>query len=438
VTNLALPDIADDFSTGVASTSWVVTSYAILFAAVLAPAGALADVLGRRRLFLLGLATFTGASAVVAAAPSYEVLLAGRAVQGLGAALLVPASLALVLAESAPERRAAAIGLWSASGAFAAAAGPVLGGIAVDTLGWRSLFCLNLPIGLWLLLRGRDLSLVQPTGSVTPDLLGAGFLALAVGGLVYGLTEGQGRGWSDGLVVGGFVLAVAAGMLTLVRATAHPRPALELSLLRSPTYAAATAVSLLYGAALYASLLLGVLFLVGVWGYSELEAGLAMTPGALAASVVALSLGRLPRRPSPRGLVLFGSAVMAVDAAALALWLPEEPNFLGFWLPAGVAIGIGMGAATVGVSSAAALSAPPQSFASATGLAMAARQVGGALGIAMLAALLEGLAGPDVVRPFAAVYWAMAALATGAAVAGLLIRVANPVVAPASEQVGAR
>src|SRR5215207_8477028 len=135
ITNLAVPDLAGDFSVGVTSLSWVVTLYTILFAALLAPAGRLADVVGRRRLFVAGVTTFTAASLVAAVAPTFGVLLAARAVQGVGAALLMPASLAFVLADTPPTQRTAAIGLWSASASAAAALGPAVGGVLVDTLG---------------------------------------------------------------------------------------------------------------------------------------------------------------------------------------------------------------------------------------------------------------------------------------------------------------
>src|SRR4051812_5570567 len=189
ITNLAVPDLAGDFSAGVTSLSWVVTLYTILFAAVLAPAGRLADVVGRRRLFVAGVATFTAASLLAALAPSLGVLLAARAVQGVGAALLMPASLAFVLADTPPAQRPMAIGLWSASASVAAAAGPALGGVLVDSVGWRSLFCINVPIGIWLVWRTRRLPAAAERGGRLPDAVGTVLLAAGVGLVVLGVTE---------------------------------------------------------------------------------------------------------------------------------------------------------------------------------------------------------------------------------------------------------
>src|SRR5215208_1137446 len=181
ITNLAVPDLGADFSVGVTSLSWVVTLYTILFAALLAPAGRLADVVGRRRLFVAGVTTFTVTSLLAAVAPTFGVLLAARALQGIGAALMMPASLAFVLADTPPERRTAAIGLWSASAAVAAAAGPALGGVLVDAFDWRVLFCINVPIGGWLAYRAWRLPTAAEAGGQLPDAVGAALVAGGVG-----------------------------------------------------------------------------------------------------------------------------------------------------------------------------------------------------------------------------------------------------------------
>jgi EmrB/QacA subfamily drug resistance transporter len=424
IANLAVPDLARDFDVGVTSLSWVVTLYTILFAALLAPAGRLADVVGRRRLFVAGVATFTVASLLAAAAPTFGLLLAARGVQGVGAALLLPASLAFVLADTPPERRQAAIGLWSASAALAAAAGPALGGVLVDAFDWRALFLINVPVGAWLIARSLRLRVAEERAAwgQLPDAAGAALLAASVGLLVLGLTEAETWGWTDAATLGCLAVAVVAGGLAFARSVRHLSPAIEIALWQNPAYAAANGVSVLFGAGLFATLLLGVLFLVEVWGYSELEAGLAMTPGAVAAAAVGTAIGRAARKPSPRALVVGGGLVLAATSAALALWLPSEPDFLGAWLPGGLGLGIGVGAVSVGVSTAAALSVAPAKFAAATGLNIAARQVGGALGVAILAALLAGRTPADGADPFLLVYWMMAATAAGAALVGLWLR----------------
>jgi EmrB/QacA subfamily drug resistance transporter len=432
ITNLAVPDLAGDFDVGVTSLSWVVTLYTILFAALLAPAGRLADVVGRRRLFVAGVATFTVASLLAALAPTFGLLLAARAVQGVGAALMMPASLAFVLADTPPERRTAAIGLWSASASVAAAAGPALGGVLVDTFDWRVLFLINVPLGAWLAYRAWRLPAVAEPGGQTPDVLGTALVAGGVGLLVLGVTEGQNWGWGSAATIaalaGGLGLAAAA----LYRSGRVRVPAIETALWRSRTYASANVVSLLFGVALYASLLLGVLFLTGVWGYSALEAGFAMTPGAAWAAVVGVSIGRSARKPSPAALVFGGALMIAVTSVALALWVPADPHFVTVWLPGGFGLGFGMGAVSVGVSSAAALSVAPEKFAAATGLNIAARQVGGALGVAILAVMIDGYTPADGVEPFALGYWMMAAVCFAAAIVGLRLVLPAPASAPAA------
>ncbi|MFC0598191.1 DHA2 family efflux MFS transporter permease subunit [Streptomyces palmae] len=425
VTNLAVPPIAGDFDVSLTTVTWVATAYVIPFAALLAPAGPLADAVGRARLFLVGVAVFTASSLLISVAPTLPVLLGARAVQGLGAALLVPASLGLVLAEIPAERRRAAIGLWSAAGALAAAAGPALGGVMVEVLDWRALFCLNLPVGLWVLIAGRKLLTGEVRTGQGPDLLGGLLLALCVGSAVYGLTQGPEHGWPSGYVLAASGVTVLSGGTTVVRALRHERPALRLDLLRSRSFAVASGVSFAYGAALFTTMLLGVLFMTDAWNYSALEAGLAMSPAALVTAVVGIGIGRLPATLAPRTMVAAGSALIAASTAALALLIDTEPHFWTLWLPAGTVMGVGIGMATVGISSAAAFSAAPRHFAAATGMIMAARQVGGGLGIAATAVIIAEVSGTGT-EPYAAVYWFATAVNLAAAVGGLALRIAPP------------
>jgi EmrB/QacA subfamily drug resistance transporter len=426
ITNLAVPDLASDFGVGVTSLSWVVTLYTILFAALLAPAGRLADVVGRRRLFVVGVSTFTLASLLAAVAPSLGILLFARGVQGIGAALLMPASLAFVLADTPPARRPMAIGLWSASASVAAAAGPALGGVLVEAVGWRALFCINVPVGAWLVWRTLRLPRVAEQGGRLPDVIGTALIAGGVGLLVLGVTEGQTWGWGSVATIASLAGAVALSVLALMRSAQVLAPAIETDLWTNRTYAAANVVSFLFGAALYASLLLGVLFLTQIWDYSELQAGLAMTPAAVASAAVGIFIGRAAKRPSPRVLVFGGALLIAASAIVVGVALTETPHFLTVWLPAGLGLGVGMGGVSVGVSSAAALSVAPQRFAGATGLNIAARQVGGALGVAVLAVVLDGRTAADGLTPFQNIYWLMAGVSVAAAFAGLRLVLGPP------------
>jgi len=388
VANLAVADVQTDFAgTSVNSATWIITIYAIVFAALLAPAGRVADVVGRRALLIAGVGGFTLFSLLCALAPSLPTLLIARALQGAAAAAMIPASLAVVLADTAPERRAAAIGAWSAAGALAAAAGPAIGGVLVDQVGWRALFVINVPVGLAILYGARAIPAGGGKGGL-PDALGTVLLGIGIGATALGISQGGTWGWDDPrtlIAIAGGVLAVAAA---IQRSRHHPRPALETKLWHSKAFATANVGSLLYGAALFPWMLVGVLVQVTLWDYSPLQAGLGMTPGAIVAAVVAV----LAARKTPKPIIVAGAVTLAVAGAILTLTLPAEPNFLGYWLPIGVLIGVGMGAITTGISTAAALSVTPDRFAAAVGLNAAARQVGGALGVAALA----GLIGTDI------------------------------------------
>jgi hypothetical protein len=228
-----------------------------------------------------------------------------------------------------------------------------------------------------------------------PDLLGTGLLALGFGGIAGGVTEAGPRGWDDPLVVG----LVAAGLLLLVpalaRARNHPAPALEIALWRDRAFAAANAGTGLFGFALYAWLLGGVLSITGIWGWSILEAGFAVTPGAVSSAGAAVLAGRVADRHGPVPAIVIGAASMAAAATWVVAAFGPEPDFLGFWLWTGLLSGVGFGAMSVGLTAAAAKALPAQSFAAGVGLNMTARQLGGALGVALLAATLEATPGID-------------------------------------------
>jgi EmrB/QacA subfamily drug resistance transporter len=390
VVNLAIPALAREYPrTSVSSLSWVITAYATMFAALLAPAGRLADVVGRRTLFRVGVGGFALMSAACAVAPSVPVLLVARALQGAAAAAMIPASLAIVLADTPVERRMASIAMWSAAGAFAAAVGPSVGGVLVHAFGWRSLFVINVPTGVALAVCARMIPQTPRRDARLPDPLGTVLLAVGVGLTALGLSQGARWGFGDARTVAALVGGVAAAGVALWRSRRVPVPAVETRLWRHRTFAFANATSLLYGTSLYAWMLLGVLVLTQLWNYSELQAGLAMTPGAITASIAAIIGGRARTRTGPRTITVLGALTMAACGLVLATTLPNHSDFLGYWLPIGLVLGAGMGLVTTGTSTAAALSLPPSSFAAGTGLNQTARQVGGALGIATLATLIQ-------------------------------------------------
>src|SRR5215813_7756264 len=353
VTNLAVPDVQRDFpGASVTDLSWVISAYAVMFAAFLAPSGKLADALGRRRLFVIGVALFTLASLGCVLAPSLPVLIAVRAVQGAGAAAMIPASLAILLIDGPAGRAASSIGLWSAASAVGAAVGPIVGGALVEWYSWRAVFAINIPFGIALV--AAALRLLDPPGKASasrlPDPLGTVLLALGVGLLTLGVTEGGSWGWHSTRILACFGCGLAALGYALLRswrgrtvgrhaARRPPVPAIDTSLWDSSTFTATNVVSLLYGMALYPFLLVGVLYLTGVWRYSELQAGLANTPGALSASVFALGmsriagrLGRSGRLGVPRFATLSGLAAFGACSIWLVFGLTVQPSFVTLWL----------------------------------------------------------------------------------------------------------
>ena len=418
VVNLAIPALGRAYpGTSVTSLSWVITAYATLFAALLAPAGRLADVIGRRRLYRVGVGGFAVMSLVCALSPSVPVLLAARAVQGAFAATMIPASLAILLADTPAERRGTSVALWSAAGAFAAAVGPTVGGVLVSAFGWRSLFVINVPAGLVLAAAAGILPRTATARTRLPDGLGTVLLACGIGLSALGLSQGAVWGWGDARTIVSLAGGVAGTVAAIQRSWRMPVPAIDTTLWKHRTFALANGASLLYGASLYAWMLLGVLVLTQLWHYSELQAGLAMTPGAIAASVSAVVVGR---RATPRVAVSAGAALMAASGLFIAATLTTQPDFLTYWLPVGLVLGAGMGMVTTGTSTAAALSVPPQSFAAGTGLNQTARQIGGALGVATLATLLRS-GGAGQVATFAHVYVFCSLAAVGAGLVGLAL-----------------
>ena len=318
-----------------------------MFAAVLVPAGRWADRIGRRRLFVAGLAGFTVGSVLCGLAPGVGALIAARVVQAAGAGAMVPASLSLLLAAVPAPARPKAIGTWSALGALGAALGPVIGGTLVQ-VNWRWVFWINVPVGLAAVVlavrvvpESRD-----PASSGRPDILGAGLLAAAVGLVAFALVEAPGWGWGSAGFIGLLAASLACGAFDGVRSRRHHAPVIELGLLRSRAFSGAFAASILYYAGFGAFVLSTVEFLTGVWHYSAVEAGLAIAPGPL----MVLPFARVV---APRLAVLLGGpgrvAVIgcAVNALAQLLWLSRiqaSPAYVSHLLPAQLLGGAGRGA----------------------------------------------------------------------------------------------
>lgn len=391
IVNVAFPSIRESFGgTSIGALSWILNGYNIVFAAFLIVCGRLTDLLGRRRAFVGGVALFTVASLLCAIAPSVLFLVLARLVQALGAALLVPASLALVIEAFPGSHRAHAIGLWGASAAVAAGLGPPIGGALVQLGGWRWAFLVNLPFGLVAVWAARR-QLVEsrsPGRRTLPDLVGAALLATCLGLLNLGIVKGADWGWSSAAVLGS--LAAAAALLGLFVASSrrHPTPLLDPTLLRLPSFGIASVATVVAGFGFYAYLLTNILWLQYVWGYGVLRAGLALVPGALVAAVVAAVLGPRAEAWGYRWFVVPGALVWA----SAYLWYRQqvglEPSFWSQWLPGQVLSGIGVGATLPLLGSAALAGVPGGRYATASAVVSSTRQLGGVLGIAALVVVL--------------------------------------------------
>ncbi len=391
IVNIAFPNIARSFhGTPISSLSWILNAYNIVFAAFLVAAGRIADLLGRRRIFIFGLEVFTVASLLCALAPSVGTLIGFRVVQALGAAFLVPSSLALVLNAFPPERRSHGVALLSAVAAGAAGLGPSIGGVLVTAADWRLVFLVNLPIGgaAVVLARRYLVESRAPGRRRMPDLTGALLFALAISALVLGVVKGQEWGWGSPRIIGSFVLAVVLVAVFVWRCTWHRSPIVDLSLLRIRTFSAANGMTIVAAAGFYGYTLANVLFLTGVWRYSALKAGLALTPGPFVAAAVAGPTSRLVQRVGHRPVLVAGGLIWG----GAVLWFVERigttPAFVSEWLPGIVMLGVGAGTLFPNLSGAAVASAPGQSFATATGLNSVSRQLGAALGVAVVVAII--------------------------------------------------
>lgn len=424
IVNVAVPALGDSFhGSSLASLSWVLNAYAIVFAALLVVAGRLADRYGHRRGFLLGLAVFTAASALCAVAPGVGWLVAARALQAAGAATLMPTSLGLLLVNTPLERRPQAIRGWAAIGGIAAGLGPVIGGLLVEA-DWRWVFLVNVPVGAVGLVAGaRLLPDARPDrGGRFPDLLGAAVLTLAIGALALGLVKAGVWGWGSPQVIGSLVAAIALGGVFWLRSARHGAPIIELPMLRTPALAVATLAALLFTVAFAAMLLTSVLWCQQVWGYSAIRTGLAIAPGPLVVPALAVSSGPVVRRLGAGRTAALGCLLFAVGLGWWAVALDTAPHYATGFVPGMLITGIGVGFALPTLVGAAAAALPPTRFATGSAVTTMARQTGSVLGVALMVTLLATPETPVMaLDAFRHGWWAAAATAVLAAATALAL-----------------
>jgi EmrB/QacA subfamily drug resistance transporter len=422
IVNIALPAMSGTFRhAGLNDLSWVLNAYAIVFAALLVPAGRLADHFGRKRLLLTGIVVFTLASALCALAPTLGILVAGRVIQAAGAALIVPASLGLLLPAFPQRQHSLVVGIWAGVAAVAASSGPPVGGLLIG-LSWRWVFLINVPIGVLALIGGRRLLSevrARPDARL-PDPLSGFALLTAVTLIVLATIQGPSWGWTSPATLGILAAGALAAAVTVRRTIRHPHAVIEATLFRGREFTAASVALFLFFIAFAAWLLITVLFLEYQWGYSALRAGLAIAPGPLAAAVFAVNSGRIVARFGRTAPALAGALAVAAGAVFWLLVTSAHPDYLSGFLPGLILAGIGSGLAQAPLY-AAASTLPADRATTGSAVLTMSRQIGSAFGVALLVVLLA-TSHPDSLVVFHRGWILQAAAAAAAGVAILLLR----------------
>jgi EmrB/QacA subfamily drug resistance transporter len=391
VVSTAIPVIRVDLDASLEQLEWTVNAYTLTFAVFLLTGAALGDRFGRKRLFMIGVGIFTAASAAAALAPSADWLIAARAVQGFGAAIVTPLTLTLLSAAVSRERRGVALGAWSGIAGLAVAMGPLVGGAVVDGISWQWIFWLNVPVGLLLLPLATQLR--ESTGPDRAlDLPGLALASLGLLGIVWGLIHGNGDGWTSP----GILAALAGGAAFLVAfvawETRTPQPMLPMRFFRDRAFAAANGASLLMYFGMFGSIFLLTQFFQTAQGYSPLESGLRVLPWTIMPMFVAPIAGALSDRIGGRPLMAAGLGLQAVGLAWIASLSTATVGYSSLVLPF-VLSGVGMAMFFAPVANVVLSAVRPVEEGKASGTNNAIREVGGVLGVAVLASIFANQGG---------------------------------------------
>ena len=421
VVNVALPSIQRDLGVGLSELEWIVSGYALTFAALMLIGGKLADAYGRRLLFVAGIVVFTAASLACGLSTSGEMLIAARVAQGAGAALMSPATLSIIAATFPPRERGTAIGIWAGVSALALAIGPLVGGLLTEHASWHWIFFVNVPVGIVGV--GASFLLIEESHDPTHerlDLPGLATSAVGLFSLTYGLIEANTYGWGSPRIVAVFVVAAVALASFVVLERRQRAPMLDLTLFRNSTYVGANLVTLLVALAMFGVFFFVSLYMQNVLGFSAVEAGAAFLPMTILVILVAPQAGRLSDRWGSRGLMAVGMLLVALQL----LYFSQLDADTTFWtlLPALVLGGVGM-AMTMTPSAAAATRAVPVDKAGVGAAVLNAfRQVGGSLGIALMGAIMAAqLATPPTVESFMRGFERALLVAAGIALVGAVV-----------------
>ncbi|WP_051466609.1 MFS transporter [Actinomadura oligospora] len=389
IVGAALPDMQERLHTQLTGLQWIVDAYVLLVAMLLLSGGVFADRFGRKRLFLAGVVVFTAASVVCSAAPSIGWLIAGRVLQGIGAAALSPASLSLLVAAyPVPQERVRAIGLWAGLSGIGLAAGPLAGGVLVEAFGWPAIFLVNVPVGAALLVAGlRALDESRNPSAPAIDVPGTVLSILGVGALTYGLIEGGARGWTSPVILGSFAAAAVVLAAFVVVEGRVPAPMLPLRLFRQRLFTVSNTAMIVVGFALMGSSFFFSQFFVYVQGSSILRAGLQTLPATLAMVVVSPFAGRLAARHGFRIMVTTGLTLAGLGLLALG-FVHADTGYANVWWRLAV-VGIGFALTMSPLTGAAIQAVSPQEGGLASGVSSTTRQIGAVLGVAVLGAVVR-------------------------------------------------
>jgi EmrB/QacA subfamily drug resistance transporter len=388
IVNVALPTIQRSLDLKISELEWVVTGYALTFGAFMLTGGKLADLLGRRRIFVIGLVVFTASSLACGLANGPEVLIGARVVQGLGAAMMNPATLSIIVATFPAHQRGTAIGIWAGVSALALAIGPLLGGIITERINWNWIFFINVPVGVlgvvaaYLFVdESRDTSKEQ-----RPDVPGLATSTLGLFALIYALIEANEYGWTSARILIAFGVALVS-LTAFVLLERHQRlPMLELSLFRNKGFSGANAVMLLVGLAMFGIFFYVSLYVQQILGYSAIQAGASFLPWTLLIILLAPQAGRLSDRIGPRPFVTAGMVIIA-GAMIVFSRLGMNESFWGL-LPGMLLGGVGTACAMAPVTAAAMQSVRPEKAGVGSAVLNSMRQVGGSMGIAIMGAIV--------------------------------------------------
>lgn len=390
-----------------AGLSWVLSAYTIVLAALLVPAGRLADRIGRKRVFLGSLVVFTAASALCALAPNPATLVAFRALQAVGAAGLLPSSLAVVLSIFPRPKIPVAVAVWGAVGALAAAVGPTLGALLVEWWGWHAVFVVNVPVGIatWAVARRLLPESREAVSGPLPDPLGVVLLAASMALLALGVVQSDQWGWLDGRTVA--ALAVGGALLGgfVARSLRVPNPALDLTLFEERSFRWANVGTAAFTVGFTAMFFANIQFLTQVWQFGIVAAGLALAPGPLVVMVLAPRMGRLAARVGQRRLLVPGGLVYSAGALWFLLTLGTDPSWFPRYLIGSLLTGVAVAMVLPQLSSAAVQQLPPDRFGVGSAVNQTVRQLGSTFGVAVVVALVGTPSATDALNRFQRVWW---------------------------------